>query len=114
MDQISSLLVVKALDGLSMRAATIANNIANASSPGYRAMRVSFEDQLQQAARGGEVAVRGVAPQISSAPAGSADAEVRLDLEMASASQTALRYAALIDVLSRQMQIARAAVQEGR
>ena len=37
--------------------------------------------------------------------------DVRLDLEMANASETALRYAALSDILNRQMQINRLAVK---
>ena len=39
---------------------------------------------------------------------------VRLDLEMASASTTALRYAALVDVLSRQLQIEQTLVRGGQ
>lgn len=43
---ITGLAVGYALDGLSMRHSAIATNIANANSPGYRPMRVSFENQL--------------------------------------------------------------------
>jgi flagellar basal-body rod protein FlgB len=114
MDQISALLITKALDGLAMRASAISQNISNANSPGYLPVRVSFEDQLRGAAGAGPDAVRAVQPQFVRVLAEDVDAELRIDLEMASASETALRYSALVDVLSRQMQISRLAVRGGQ
>jgi flagellar basal-body rod protein FlgB len=38
---------------------------------------------------------------------------MRLDLEVATASQTAMRYAALLDILGREMAINRAVVRGG-
>ena len=38
-----------ALDGLAFRSEITAENIANAEVPGYRASRVSFEDELSRA-----------------------------------------------------------------
>ncbi len=114
MDELSALLLTKALDGLSMRATAIAQNIANAGSPAYAPLRVSFENELRSALPRGAQAVREVEPHyVRTEQAGEA-AELRLDLEMAGASQTAMRYAALIDVLNRQMQIARLAVSGGQ
>lgn len=52
MDLISSLtsqVMNKALDGLSMRHKAIASNLANVDTPGYRRRDVSFEDRLQSA-----------------------------------------------------------------
>jgi len=40
-----------ALNGLSARQKAIANNVANVDTPGYKAERVQFEDQLQTAIR---------------------------------------------------------------
>ena len=114
MDAMSALLIAKALDGLSLRATAISQNIANANSPDYAPLRVSFEDQLRDAARTGEDAVRKVEPRFVRTVANDSDAKVRLDLEMASASQTSLRYSALIDVLNRQMEISHLAVTGGR
>ena len=113
MDGLSSVLIAKALDGLSMRYLATAENIANASTPGYRPVRVSFEQSLRAAARGGAAAVGGVTPRIEAAD-GAVPGELRLDLEVASASETAMRYAALLDVLGRQMGISRAAVGGGQ
>lgn len=102
MSDLTSALVIKALDGLSERSVVTANNIANAASPNFRAGRVNFEDTLAQAATRGRAAVRAVQPQVLTDPAG---ADVRLDLELATASTTATRYAALIDVLDRELQM---------
>ena len=41
-----------ALDGLAARQRAIAANIANGSTPGYKRMTVSFEDQLESAKKG--------------------------------------------------------------
>ena len=114
MDPVSAVLINKALDGLSMRATATAQNVANANSPSYRSVRVSFEDSLREAARQGSAAVRQMRPTIERAPQTGAGAEMRLDLELATASQTAMRYAALVDLLGRQMQISRAVIRGGQ
>ena len=44
--------VSTALDGLSLRQQAIASNIANVDTPGYKAKKVSFEEQLGQALNG--------------------------------------------------------------
>jgi flagellar basal-body rod protein FlgB len=113
MDEVSATLIGKALDALSLRYQFTAQNIANANSPGYKPVHVSFEESLKAAVAKGEAAIRAVEPQIhySSETAGSP--EQRIDLELASASQTAMRYRALIDILGRQMALHRAVVMEG-
>lgn len=114
MDPVSAVLITKALDGLSMRSTAIAQNIANASSPGYRPVRVSFEEALRAAAADGPDAVRQVAPAIVAEPDREAASGLRLDLELATASETSMRYAALIDLLTRQMQISRTVIRGGQ
>lgn len=114
MDPLSSILIAKALDGLTTRAEATAANIANANSPNYRPLRVQFEESLRAALAGGETAVARVRPETTRAPMRPGSAEMRLDLELATASQTSLRYSALLEVLGRQMAISRAAVTGGR
>jgi flagellar basal-body rod protein FlgB len=46
-----------------------------------------------------------VTPQVERVAPGSADSELRLDLEMSDSSDTASRYGALVDVLNRQLQL---------
>lgn len=105
MDSSNAVLLLKALDGLAARSAITAENIANASTPGYRPLHLTFEKALAEAAAQGDDAVNHLEPTIERAPPGTPAAELRVDLELATASQTALRYAALVEMLSRQSQI---------
>ncbi len=105
MDARSIELTIKALDGLNTRAEVTAQNIANAGTPSYRPMRVTFEDALAAAAARGGDAIRTVEPRIEPAEIPRVgDPGLRLDLELATASSTALRYSAILDVLGRQLQ----------
>lgn len=114
MDAISSVIINKALDGLSMRAIATAQNIAGASSRGFRPVEVRFEDSLKAAAARGPEAVRDLVLTISQAPGVAIGDEPRLDMELATASETSLRYGALLDMLGRQMSIARTVVRGGQ
>lgn len=111
MDPLTVSIITKALDGLAMRAASTAQNVANSGSPGYRPTRVGFESALREAARAGPDAVKALKPEFLTAVSGEL---LRTDLELATASQTSLRYSALIDILGRQLQLSRAALSGGR
>ena len=106
----TAILLIKALDGLSARSVATAQNIANANTPGYRPLRVTFEQALVAADISGNAAVSEVAPQVDGIPVGARDGELRLDKELATASVTAQRYGALVEVLSRQLQLQNSAV----
>ena len=114
MDALNSIIIAKALDGLSARGQAIASNIANANSSGYRPLRVDFEQSLKVAALAGQDAVAQVMPVTSRTVPSAMATEMRLDLELATASQTAMRYTALLDMLGREMAISRAAIAGGR
>ncbi|HKC03566.1 MAG TPA: hypothetical protein VKC17_09715 [Sphingomicrobium sp.] len=108
-----SAIINKALDGLSLRSTATAQNIANANSANYRPVRVSFETALAAAAAKGEEAVHALALEVSDAdPAGGQG--VRMDLELATQSETAMRYGALIDVLARELQLQRTVIRGGQ
>jgi len=111
MDAITSLTLARALDGLHQRQIATAYNIANAGTPSFRALTVRFEDQLRAAARKGPAALAGVTAQTVQGPARSGE---RLDLEVATASETALRYSALVEIAGRRMAIDRAVLSGGR
>lgn len=106
MDSLSADIMIKALDGLNARAEITAGNIANANTPRYRAQHLSFERSLATAASEGSAAVRSVTPSIARE-----SRDMRLDLELGTASSTSLRYAALIDILNRQLQLDALAIQ---
>lgn len=114
MDALTPIIIAKALDGLSLRAEATAANIANASSRNYRPVRVDFEKSLRAAAKQGAAAVAAVHLETLPAAIPAYGTEMRVDLELATASQTSVRYAALIDVLGREMGIMRTAVTGGR
>lgn len=109
-----AILALKALDGLSTRAEVTARNIANAGTPGYRSLHVTFEGALSAAAGQGGAAVAGVSPRVDLAPPRGGSSALRLDLEMQTASATALRYAAVIQVLDREMQLRALALSQGK
>lgn len=113
MDQISSALITKALDGLHQRYLFIAQNIANASTPDYRPVRVSFEEQLREASTQGAGAIASVEPRVYLEEAQTPGEPMRLDLELAAAAQTSGRYRALIDILGRQMALHRLMLSSG-
>jgi flagellar basal-body rod protein FlgB len=114
MDRFASSLMIKALDGLSTRAVVTAQNIANANSPGYRPMRVTFEQALLQAAKNGPVAVNAIHPQIEADPEDALRPDGRIDLELSTGATTASRYAALVEILNRRLQIDGLAITGGR
>lgn len=114
MSEVSQILTVKAMDALMLRQTAIAQNIANSGSDSFALKAVDFEAELRKAAEQGPDAVRNFAARITTVGPVQSGNEIRLDLEMQSAAATSMRFAALSDVLSRQMQIARAAVRGGQ
>jgi flagellar basal-body rod protein FlgB len=106
MDPITPALLLKALDGLTLRSIVTAQNIANANSPGYRPLAVNFEDALKRAAATGDVrAIEAVEPRIGQVVDQDGDSKLRLDLELATDAQTASRFAALAELLNRRLQL---------
>lgn len=114
MDAVSSVLVVKALDGLSLRQLFSAQNIANANTTGYKPLEVTFEKALEAASDKGMDSIKNVKAKVRYSEAYGGTSDMRLDLELAIASQTAMRYGALIEVLGRQMSLARTVVSGGQ
>ena len=105
MENSSAILMIKALDCLSVRSAVTAQNIANAGTPNYRPLRVSFEDALKGAASAGDGAVQKLSPTVELVSQGPTEPGLRPDLEMATAVGTAGRYGALLAMLNRQLQL---------
>lgn len=113
MDQLSAALTAKSLDALHLRYQFIAQNLANAADPSYRPVSVEFEAALRAAAAKDLAAVQALEPQVRAAPQGLLSSGVRIDLEIAAASQTASRYSTLADLLTRRMTLEHAALSEG-
>jgi flagellar basal-body rod protein FlgB len=86
-----------ALDGLAARQRTIADNLANIDTPGYRASYVDFESQLRSAVGGGEAAATGLVGQapatgMSDTPVGPNGNSVDLRKETLAAMQSQFQY----------------------
>ncbi|HBH91046.1 MULTISPECIES: flagellar basal body protein [Ponticaulis] len=111
MDAVTFSAVSKTLDLLSLRQDYTAQNLANANTPNYQPVRISFADALSVAMTEGASAVEQVEPTIERIVS---ESGVRIDLELAESSKTAMQYAALTEILGRHMAIAKSAVSGGR
>lgn len=111
----TSTVAVRALDGLFQRQMALVHNIANANSPGFAPVRVSFESALKQAyalaRQSGDFAQVAASSITRSIDAGQ---PVRLDLEISSAAENAMQYSMLLSMVDRQLQVMSLAVREGR
>ena len=117
-EAVTSAIMRVALDGASLRHQAIAANIANAATPGYQPLKVSFESQLASARdrlNGGE-ALQGVLADLS--PSVEAQAQEgegpALDLQVADMAQNVVQYQALLKGWSKRMSILSAAINEGK
>ncbi len=106
-DPVTLALVKSALDAGTLRQVAHANNIANAGTPGYKPMAVTFEarlDAVREALQhGGDASL---SPADVPAPSLFADttatAAPDLDQEVAAASENALHYQALVKALGHE------------
>lgn len=118
-DSTTSVLLGMALDAAQMRQQAIANNIANATTPGYRPMSVRFEEQLasqrETLARGGNVSLASLSdfrPALltSSNP----DETVALDDQVAQLSGNVLHHQVLLRALNKHFALMGLAINEGK
>lgn len=112
-----------ALDAAALRQQAHAANIANAATPGYAPVRVSFEAQLDDARRALESQGRldgdslaGVEPGLEPAPLDESGlpAKVLLDAEVADMARNSVHYQALLKGLSRHYAVLSAAIADGK
>jgi flagellar basal-body rod protein FlgB len=114
---VSSAIAARALDGLYARQMVIANNIANANSPGFLPTRVDFEGALREAAAsltGDREADLG---RVHSTPLHLSSVNqvgVRLDTEMTYSAENVMHYSMLLGMLDRKLQLVSMAINEGR
>ena len=118
-EAVTSAIMRVALDGAALRHQAIAANIANAATPGYQPLKVSFERQLASARdrlNGGE-ALQGVLADLSpsvEAQAGEGEGRPAIDLQVADMAQNVVQYQALLKGWSKRMSILSAAINEGK
>jgi len=90
-DSVTSVALQSALDGLSLRQRTIANNIANINTPNYHAEKVRFEDALADSIVHGDGHAAATTSR-SLEPTNTIGNNVNLDQETLSNIDTVLRY----------------------
>ena len=102
-----SQVLLRALDGLALRHRVVASNLANQSTPGYKRLEVSFEDQLERASRGGSFE-----PSVTrDTSAGDADGNnVVPEDEVGALTRVEIVYRTLSQALSMKSALMRAAI----
>lgn len=114
---ITGSVVEYALDGLSLRHAALASNIANAGSAGHRPTRVRFEEYLASQMAGlpnRQDALPLSPPTIHFEQAQRDGDRSSLDTEIIAINQNTLQYQALIRGLSKHTGIIASAINEGK
>ena len=120
LDSVTGALVARALDVSLATHQTIANNIANASTPDYRPLRIDFEDimgNMRSALGAGGDAddVRAALGDIAIEPEQDAEATtVLLDRQMAWLSKNTTRYQALLRAQSQFGSLMSTVIKGGR
>lgn len=103
-----------ALDGLSLRQQAAAGNLANVSTPGYKAKEVDFEQSLTQALSAGSMtAAGGPAVTTSTAPTDVNGNNVDASSEIVNLQETTLRYQSMVDSLNAKFRILRGSMGGG-
>ena len=129
----SDRLLAAALDGLSARQKTIADNVANVDTPQFKASRVSFETEMkkaigsvdnplpmfkvQNAVQGPGDAPDEIKPTVSVESGTSRRNDgnnVDVDREMLDLTDTNMRFNAVISSVSSKLQILRYAINDGK
>lgn len=122
LSDIASTTLSKSLDAASLRQRTIANNIANVQTPGYKRKYVQFEEQLKAAINSGSKhKVRETLSRLTpseqldtASPCKPDGNNVNIDAEIADLAKVSLKYRAASVLLEGKIAMLRAAITEGK
>ena len=106
----TSVVLHRALDGLSQRQQAIASNVANLETPGYLAREISFEDSLRAATAAGRPAEAAITASRSLAPTRLNGNNVNIDFELLAGAENALTQQLVIQGLNSKYQMLRTAI----
>jgi flagellar basal-body rod protein FlgB len=112
----TQLALERAISGASMRQSVLANNLANAETPGFRRMDVDFHDTLAQAMRSADSATIEATSFTPTQDSQSMRADgngVDVDTESATMAKNGLEYEALVSVAKARIQIVQSALGVG-
>lgn len=118
----AAIVLGKTLDATAARQKSIANNIANVETPGYKRSYVSFEEELRSALnrkdkREIQKALSELVPVRRNdvfSPARPDGNNVNIDAEIADLAKTGLKHRAAIVLLEGKIAMLRAAITEGK
>jgi flagellar basal-body rod protein FlgB len=119
---IASTVLSKTLDASAARQKSIANNIANVETPGYKRNYVSFEDELRKVldsptAHGVREGLRELTPLLetdSDSPSRPDGNNVNIDAEIADLAKTSLNYRAVTVLIEGKGAMLRTAINGGK
>lgn len=122
LSDIASTVLSKTLDGSAARQKAIANNIANAETPGYKRGYVSFEDELRSIldrksgheVRAGLKTYTPVCQIDQFSPSKPDGNNVNIDAEVADLAKTSLKYRAAVTLMEMKNAILRNAISGGK
>lgn len=109
----------RALQASGMRQQSIANNIANVNTPGFKRSDVSFDGVLEEALGNGasNEELQSLSPEVSvdSSTTMRVDGNnVDIDREMANLAENNIRYNALVQIAAKRMSTLKNLIQETR
>lgn len=119
---IASTVLSKTLDAAAARQKTIANNIANVETPGYKRQYVSFEEELRlvlERKNGHSIreGLRDLAPGVHTdvvSPSKPDGNNVNIDAEISNLAKVSLKYKAAATLLEDKIGMLRSAVNGGK
>jgi flagellar basal-body rod protein FlgB len=112
----TQLALQRAAQGAALRQQTLAENLANANTPGYRRRDVDFHAELNRALASGGDALASVTftPEADrTAPLRGDGSNVDVDEESSALAQTGLEYDAITQIMKSRMQILRMVIGGG-
>ncbi len=124
-------LLTDTLNALALRQRATIANITNVDTPGYRAVKVSFEDQLRSAlghldsangtpahtaqnATGGDPTVKALVTRQADQFTRVDGNSVQVDQEMSSLMETSMKYSAMARAVQNKLNILRSVITSGQ
>jgi len=119
---IASTVLSKTLDVAAARQKTIANNIANVETPGYKRQYVSFEEELRlvlERKNGHQIreGLRDLSPSVRTdvvSPSRPGGNNVNIDVEISDLAKVSLKYKAAATLLELKSGMLRSAINGGK
>ena len=102
--------IERALDGVSTRQRVTAHNIANVATPGFKASRVAFEDDLASAISRGAPGTAQASTVAANTPGRADGNNVVLEDETQIMITSGLQYEALVQALNYKLSVLRTAI----